>query len=509
MAGQPNISSILATLGKCIVLDVPLGAVQLLMPHLIAGPQSIGRPPYPPQMPPHHQQQQQQQQPPQYHATQLPPRPQAQPQYPTQYQPAPAPVPQPNGSGMINLFDVRPSNSGSVSLASAPPPHQIAYPAPVRSGYSLRRSRSRSPQRSTPTQYNTNYNPYREERRADSQVSYVRDQASSIRDSPASRYSPLTGRRVSGTAQASSPESHTETVQIESSVVGLVIGRQGENMRRLEAETRTRIQFAPASESSGPMRKCTITGSKAAIEHAINEIDRTIEENDKGPKGGSGRAPPPPGRNLSVEPPSNGGSKSAPRKEEATLIIQVPSKTVGLIIGKRGESIKDLQDRSHCHVNIMPEEATVNGLRPVHLLGTPQQAAVAHAMIMDIVNTDSKKLPDHGAGARDGVNSMALGARTSSNEKITDGIIVPSEAVGMIIGKGGETIRDMQDATGCKINVSQPSGRDVEREIELIGSRSAIQEAKAGILEKVRAVVGCPLRSCFICHTDPVIAREE
>lgn len=321
-------------------------------------------------------------------------------------------------------------------------------------------------------------------------MGYIRDQTSTVRDSPNLRYSPLTGRRVSGAAQATSSESHTETVQIESSVVGLVIGRQGENMRRLEAETRTRIQFAPASESSGPMRKCTITGSKAAIEHAINEIDRTIEENDKGPKGGSGRAPPPPGRNLSVEPPPNGASKSAPRKDEATLIIEVPSRTVGLIIGKRGESIKDLQDRSHCHVNIMPEEATVNGMRPVHLLGTPHQAAVANAMIMEIVNTDSKKLPDQGAGARDGVNSMALGARTNNNEKITDGIVVPSEAVGMIIGKGGETIRDMQDATGCKINVSQPSGRDIEREIELIGSRSAIQEAKAGIMEKVRAVVG-------------------
>lgn len=47
----------------------------------------------------------------------------------------------------------------------------------------------------------------------------------------------------------------------------------------------------------------------------------------------------------------------------------------------------------------------------------------------------------------------------------------------------------MQNVTGCKINVSQPSGRDIEREIGLIGSRSAIEYAKHAIMEKVRAVV--------------------
>ena len=59
----------------------------------------------------------------------------------------------------------------------------------------------------------------------------------------------------------------------------------------------------------------------------------------------------------------------------------------------------------------------------------------------------------------------------------------------MIIGKGGEAVREMQEVTNCKINVSQPSGRDIEREIELIGFNSSIQQAEAAIWEKVRAVV--------------------
>ena len=49
----------------------------------------------------------------------------------------------------------------------------------------------------------------------------------------------------------------------------------------------------------------------------------------------------------------------------------------------------------------------------------------------------------------------------------------------------------MQSTTGCKINVAQPNpGADFEREIGLVGSRSAIEQAKRAIMDKVHAVVG-------------------
>ena len=47
----------------------------------------------------------------------------------------------------------------------------------------------------------------------------------------------------------------------------------------------------------------------------------------------------------------------------------------------------------------------------------------------------------------------------------------------------------MQINTGCKINVAQPAGPDHEREIGLVGSRNAIEQAKRAIMEKVYAVV--------------------
>ena len=55
-----------------------------------------------------------------------------------------------------------------------------------------------------------------------------------------------------------------------------------------------------------------------------------------------------------------------PRDNEKSTQIMVPDKTVGLIIGRGGETIKDLQERSGCHVNIVGENKSINGLRPVN-----------------------------------------------------------------------------------------------------------------------------------------------
>jgi far upstream element-binding protein len=282
-------------------------------------------------------------------------------------------------------------------------------------------------------------------------------------------------------------------MEVESSLVGLIIGRQGENLRRVEADSQTRIQFVPAADQSDPFRICKITGPRARRNEARAAINKIIE--DSGVNGG-GRGGPDRSRDTRG---SGGGFNSSASGElpalkegEECIQIMVPDRTVGLIIGRGGETIRDLQERSACHINIVGENKSVNGLRPVNLIGIPSAASMAKNLIMEIVDSDSRNGgPAAGGGGRGGDgghrpprNDM----RDGGGEK--DSMYVPSEAVGMIIGKGGETIREMQSTTGCKINVSQSSGPgETEREIGLVGSRDAINRAKQAIDEKVEAVV--------------------
>lgn len=285
------------------------------------------------------------------------------------------------------------------------------------------------------------HNPYRDERRDEPRrqiaLQYGRERSLSPGFGgpiPGSRFTPPPGRGFGGSGRAG--DEGAETIPIDSNLVGLIIGRQGENLRRVEADTSTRVQFITGPEESGPMRQCKITGSRAARENAKLEIFRIIEENGNGPSA-SGRAPPPPDRNMHVGggiSKTAGAQQPALRPGEDTSQIMVPNRTVGLIIGRGGETIRDLQERSTCHVNIVGEEKSVNGLRPVNLIGTPQAAAMAKDLIMEIVESDTKSLAAKGGDPRDRNGPPTFGG--GDGEKINDRISVPSEAVGMIIGKG-------------------------------------------------------------------------
>ncbi|KAI0572841.1 far upstream element-binding protein 2 protein [Pyrenophora tritici-repentis] len=434
--------------------------------------------------------------------------------------------PTPTHSGSLDLSAIKPVSSGSVSIEDAlakargfaaqkglahearpgisEPWSGYGVPAQTytaaayqedprlsgRQPYRRSRSRSRSPVRREAAR--ESYNPYRDERRDERRGGYGRE-----RDRSPPRRDTFSPSQQYGQARSPPANDNSEVILIDSSLVGLVIGRQGESLRRIEQESQTRIQFINGPES-GPQRECRITGSPGARISAKREINRIIEENGGNPARETGRNARPAAKTVGQQQP-------ALREGEQSSQIMVPDRTVGLIIGRGGETIRDLQERSGCHVNIVGENKSVNGLRPVNLIGSPTAAAHAKELIMEIVDSDTKQMEGSGGqqpqpqqqfnNRRETFDPYGGGtAAGAAAGKINDSIHVPSDAVGMIIGKGGETIKSMQSETGCKINVSQASGADIEREIGLVGTRQAIDDAKRAIWEKVDQVVSVSSR---------------
>ncbi|KAI9720534.1 MAG: hypothetical protein M1828_005618 [Chrysothrix sp. TS-e1954] len=415
-------------------------------------------------------------------------------------------LPQPSNAGNLDLSAIKPVSSGSVSLADAIAIAQgkaaakSSAPDPRLAGRSFAQTRSRSRSPARQDAFRDNYNPYRDERRDGSRRG-VAEQGRSF--SPAQPFTgqsePHQNTRVR--SPPGRPMENSEIITVESSSVGLIIGRAGENMRRIEQESGARVQFINGPESSGPMRQCRITGQPRQRKEAIAEIFRVAAD---GPQGQS--------RTVSIvrstptivsPPPTSSGSRNDGRTEQ----IMVPDRTVGLIIGRGGETIRDLQERSGCHVNIVGENKSVNGLRPVNLIGAQEFRDQAKALILEVVESDTRGTAQSSQAQPPRQNfiggydpyAAAMPAPTpmpapapydpySGGAKMNDALMVPSEAVGMIIGKGGETIKEMQNASSAKINVSQPAGADIERHIELIGTRHACENAKRLIWEKVNTV---------------------
>ncbi|EMC95082.1 hypothetical protein BAUCODRAFT_25198 [Baudoinia panamericana UAMH 10762] len=400
-------------------------------------------------------------------------------------------LPQPSSTGSVDLSAIKPVNSGSVSIADAiakaksiaadrgvssfDPRSATPREDPRLAGRDFGRSRSRSP----PRRDDYGSNPYRDERREDPRRGNFRRSPSPQQTFRGARDPPMGFRANDG---------ETETIRVKSALVGLIIGRNGENLRKVESETGARVQFIQAKDSHVPERQCTISGSLRAREGAKAAIFSIIEENG--------------GQNVAQEkgaytPGMPGRAKvnlPALREGENSTQVMVPDKTVGLIIGRGGETIKDLQERSGCHVNIVGENKSVNGLRPVNLIGSESATAMAKELILEIVESDNRAASgsappsnrDRGFGNND--RNGGGGGGGGGRDYIEKTIHVPSEAVGMIIGKGGETIKDMQRTTGCKINVNQPVRPDVTRKIDLAGTSRSMAEAERIIWEKVETV---------------------
>ncbi|ONK79113.1 uncharacterized protein A4U43_C01F3070 [Asparagus officinalis] len=128
----------------------------------------------------------------------------------------------------------------------------------------------------------------------------------------------------------------------------------------------------------------------------------------------------------------------------ASKKIDVPNGRVGVIIGKSGETIRNLQLQSGAKIQVTRDmDADPNSqTRPVELTGTSEQVSRAEQLINDL-------LAEADAGASGSVSNRRFGGDVAGAEHFS--MKVPNNKVGLIIGKGGETIKTMQANSGARI----------------------------------------------------------
>ncbi|KAL6533996.1 hypothetical protein OROHE_013829 [Orobanche hederae] len=154
--------------------------------------------------------------------------------------------------------------------------------------------------------------------------------------------------------------------------------------------------------------------------------------------------------------------------------VEIPNVRVGVIIGKGGETIKYLQMQSGAKIQVTRDmDADPNSsTRAVELMGTPDQIAKAEELINDVLSES-----DTGGS---GIVSRRLTGQTSGAEQFV--MKVPNNKVGLVIGKGGETIKNMQARTGARIQVIPlhlpPGDMSKERTVQIDGTSEQIEAAK-------------------------------
>ncbi|XP_076354192.1 far upstream element-binding protein 1-like isoform X1 [Tachypleus tridentatus] len=258
-------------------------------------------------------------------------------------------------------------------------------------------------------------------------------------------------QQISNTA-SDSTKIMNEEYRVPDRLVGLIIGRGGEQIMRLQAESGCKIQLS--SESEGKLeRTCVLTGTKQAVEKVKEMLDQILKRVD---------------------------IQGQPEEGQIVVDMMIPGNKVGLVIGKGGETIRQLQEQTGAKMIMIQDgpQQTIHD-KPLRITGLPSQCEFAKQQVMQLIAGKDQDVNV----ARNGDYQYGSGAQEQ--------VMVPKQAVGVVIGKSGETIkRIQQDSGGAKIQFHlAKEDTPGEKLCMVTGTPEQVQKAVEIIHELIHSVM--------------------
>ncbi|CAB4070225.1 FUBP [Lepeophtheirus salmonis] len=244
----------------------------------------------------------------------------------------------------------------------------------------------------------------------------------------------------------------------------------------MQSDSGCSMQMAQDSQGM-PDRQCTLSGSPQAISQASSAIDRIIANE-----------------------------------------VNVPGQKVGLIIGRNGDTIKSLQEQSGAKIVIIQDGPEAAYEKPLRITGSPESVEIAKQLVAEILSQDHGDqggmggfanrgrgrgrggggFPMRGSrgGGRGGYGSSQWGHPSAEyggqqQHTTTDYLAIPSNKCGLVIGKGGETIKNINQTSGAHCEVDKNAPLDArEKNFVIRGTPDSVEIAKQMIMEKVGGMNG-------------------
>lgn len=248
------------------------------------------------------------------------------------------------------------------------------------------------------------------------------------------------------------PDLSVEEMYIPLNRVSQVIGKGGEIIRNLQV--RNNVKMVVLQDVDGPLpetRPLRISGSKENCLKARTAVLDLLKD-------------------LDNEARHNSRTSGVMEK------INVPKSCVGLVIGRHGDTIRQIAQESGAKVHFGDDD---DGMaeRKLTIQGPPEALEKAKQCVNQIISGDKPSGRGFGGAASKGGPGGFAQNRGDRNE---DFVMVPMSKTGIIIGRGGETIRQLSAQSGAQIDLDKfadPNAK--EKTFRLRGSIDQIARAKA------------------------------
>ena len=163
------------------------------------------------------------------------------------------------------------------------------------------------------------------------------------------------------------PDKSARYLQVPDDCVGLIIGKNGDTIRRLNRESGCKIQIAITPIPNTKMRYVFIEGPEDKYEIAKKLIEAII------------------GEQVNMKLNSAHLGESNPNPGPYTL-LKIPNKMVGLIIGKNGETVKLIQETTESNVYIPKESRPGEDFRELQLSGKAENVERCRREIISMIH---------------------------------------------------------------------------------------------------------------------------
>ncbi|XP_077142474.1 RNA-binding protein Nova-2-like isoform X1 [Ranitomeya variabilis] len=186
-----------------------------------------------------------------------------------------------------------------------------------------------------------------------------------------------------------------------------------------------------------------------------------------------------------TEASSTKRSNTAGDDSELFLKVLIPSYAAGSIIGKGGQTIVQLQRETGATIKLSKSKDFYPGTteRVCLVQGTAEALMSVHNFIAEKV----REVPQGATKSDLGVLIPAQNNISAERAKQAK-LIVPNTTAGLIIGKGGSTVRSIMEESGAWVQLSQkPAGPNLqERVVTVSGEPNQVQRAIRNIIHKAR-----------------------